>query len=113
MPGHSANTGIGRDNNVCDFRFGHREAENINIRNMTETRQTDDGLRLTEAEIAVGSQNSLKLGINSGLNFGSDAGMEMERNYAMSERCAACRLLPVIQKDREPMDTYTYPYRNL
>src|SRR6218665_4126634 len=83
-----------------------------NIRNMTETRQTDDGLRLTEAEIAVGSQNSLILGINSGLNFVSDAGadMEMEGNYAMSERCTARRLMPVIQEDREPMDTYTYPY---
>src|SRR6218665_1132718 len=79
-----------------------------NIRNMTETRQTDDGLGLTEAEIAVGSQNSLKSGINSGLNFGSDAGadMEMERNYAMSERSAARRLMPVIQEDREPMETH-------
>src|SRR6218665_491459 len=115
MPEHSSNTGIERDNNVSDFRFGHREAENRNIRNTTETRQTDDGLRLTEAEVVVGSQNSLKLGINSGLNFGSDAGadMEMERNYAMSERCTARRLMPVIQEDREPMDTYTYPYRNL
>src|SRR6218665_2499288 len=115
LPGHSSNTGIGRDNNVSGFRFGHREAENRNIRSMTETRQTDDGLRLTEAEVVVGSQNSLNLGINSGLNFGSDAGadMEMERNYAMSERCAARRLMPVIQEDREPMDTYTHPYRNL
>src|SRR6218665_55186 len=115
MPEHSSNTGIGRDNIVSDFRFGHREAENRNTRNMTETRQTDDGLRLTEAEVVVGSLNSLKLGINSRLNFGSDAGadMEMERNYAMSERCSARRLMPVIQEDREPMDAYTYPYRNL
>src|SRR6218665_131608 len=115
MPEHSSNTGIERDNNVSDFRFGHREAENRNIRNMTETRQTDDGLRLTGAEVVVGSQNSLKLGINSELISGSDAGadMEMERNYAMSERCTARRLMPVIQEDREPMDTYTYPYRNL
>src|SRR6218665_849847 len=112
--------------NAFNFRSEQREAEITNNKtNITEfrarpkqfeatgRRQTDDRLMFSQAETLTERQNSLNFGLNFESNLGLDTGAGVEKSYPMVDRRAERRPMPAIPEDREPMETYTYPYRSL
>src|SRR6218665_2699060 len=117
---------MGWYDNAFNFRSEQREAEISNSRTnitefrarpkqfeATERRQTDDRLMFSQAETLTERQNSLNFGLNFESNLGLDTGAGVERSYPMVDRRAERRPMPAIPVDREPMETYTYPYRSL